>query len=104
MEMGNNKVRLMQFFATWCAPCKVLTPIVNGVEKAMRGQLEVDRIDIESNVEITTKYNIRAVPTLILTFNSIEVWRHVGMIPQPQLEDILSEKIVESYKSKNNTK
>ena len=59
---------LVDFFAEWCGPCKAMAPALEEVAKEMEGKVKVAKIDVDANPEITTRYQIQAMPTLILFF------------------------------------
>ena len=57
---------LVDFFAEWCGPCKAMAPALEEVAKDMAGKVKVTKIDVDANPEVTTKYQIQAMPTLLL--------------------------------------
>lgn len=61
-----DKPVLVDFFATWCGPCKVLSPTVEAVGKELIGQIRVLKIDVDKNEALSAQYRIQAVPTLIV--------------------------------------
>ncbi|UIR54924.1 thioredoxin family protein [Sphingobacterium sp. SRCM116780] len=77
---------LLQFSAAWCGPCKMLTPIVNQVEQKINDLADVRRIDVDEEGELSIKFSIRAVPTLVLLDkNGTIFWRHTGLISEQDL-------------------
>lgn len=87
--MSQQHATLLQFFANWCYPCKVLTPIVNTVESKMNDQLHVSRIDIDQEEDLTGRFHIMAVPTLVLMQDNQEIWRHTGVLSENELKTAL---------------
>ncbi|SJZ77341.1 thioredoxin 1 [Chitinophaga eiseniae] len=87
--MSQQHATLLQFFANWCYPCKVLTPIVNAVESTMSDQLRVSRIDIDQEEDLAGRFHIMAVPTLVLMQDSQEIWRHTGVMSEHELKTAL---------------
>lgn len=61
-----EKVVLVDFFGTWCAPCQALTPILKDVKKELGDAIKMVKIDIDKNQELATKYQVRILPTIIL--------------------------------------
>lgn len=57
---------LVDFSATWCGPCQMLAPIIDDIEKEMADKLKVIKIDVDANPEISSKYNVSSVPTVII--------------------------------------
>lgn len=81
-----NKPTLVDFFATWCGPCRVQGPILEEVKKNVGDKANILKVDIDQNQELATQYNVRSVPTLILFKNGEAVWRTVGVQSAEELE------------------
>ncbi len=73
---------LVDFYADWCQPCHILSPIVKQVAKAYEGRLRVIKIDVDRNPAIAQQYGIRGIPTLILFKKGQPVWRQAGVVPE----------------------
>ncbi len=81
---------LVDFHATWCGPCKTMSPILEQL-KASKGQsLRILKIDVDKNPTIAAQLGIRGVPTLILYKNGKQLWRKSGVIPFQELESLTS--------------
>lgn len=76
---------LVDFHATWCGPCQTLAPIVEDFAKEMSGKVKVIKVDVDKNQGVSSKYNIRGVPTLILFKNGEIVWRKSGLMTKRDL-------------------
>lgn len=74
-----DKVVLVDFWAEWCAPCRMMAPILNDVSTELSGNLHVGKVNIEQYQSLAQKYNVRSIPTLILLKNGTEVNRFVGI-------------------------
>ncbi len=72
-------VTLVDFWASWCAPCKVMSPVLNDVADAISDSKSVGKLNIELYKTVTSKYNIRSIPTMILFKDGKEVNRFVGI-------------------------
>ena len=78
---------VVDFYATWCGPCKMLEPVVEEVANENEN-LKVVRIDVDKNVNLVYKYNIQAMPTLVVVQNGQEVKRSVGVIPKQNILEL----------------
>ncbi len=74
-----NKIVLVDFWASWCAPCKMMAPVLNAVAEELTGNVNVGKVNIEEYQAIAQKYQIRNIPTMILFKNGKEVSRFVGV-------------------------
>lgn len=73
---------LVDFFATWCGPCKAMAPALDQVASELQGKLKVVKLDVDDNPIITDRFKIQAMPTLILFQNGKEAARHTGALVQ----------------------
>jgi thioredoxin 1 len=78
-QQTKNKVVLVDFWAEWCAPCKMMAPILNEVADELSGNSHVGKLNIEQYKSMAQKFNVRSIPTLILFKNGKEVKRFVGI-------------------------
>jgi thioredoxin 1 len=72
---------LVDFFATWCGPCKALAPILVDVAKTLEGEVRVIKIDVDKNPSIAQAYQVQGVPTMALFKEGRILWRQSGVIP-----------------------
>ena len=89
----SSKPTLVDFFATWCGPCKVQGPILEEVKAKMGDEVQIIKIDVDRNPELSAQYRIQSVPTLILFKDGEAVWRGYGVHQAHQLETKLAEHI-----------
>ncbi|HHT9117325.1 MAG TPA: thioredoxin [Candidatus Hypogeohydataceae bacterium YC38] len=78
---------LVDFWATWCAPCKQMSEIIDSVAPAYKGKVKVVKLNVDEGTNIAAQYGITAVPTLILFKGGKEVKRMVGVVSKQKLED-----------------
>jgi len=78
-QQTKNKVVLVDFWATWCAPCRMMAPVLNDVATELKGNSHVGKVDIQQYQSLANKFKVRSIPTLILFKNGAEVNRFVGI-------------------------
>ena len=82
---STNKIVLVEFFATWCGPCKIVAPIVDDVKKQMGDSFLLIKMDIDANPLIKTAYRIDEIPYLMLFKNGNIQWNGIGMTTKEML-------------------
>ncbi|HEY1024286.1 MAG TPA: thioredoxin [Sphingobacteriaceae bacterium] len=80
---------LVDFFADWCGPCKVVAPILSEVKSQVRDEVTIIKVDIDKNPEVAHAFHVKQVPTLILFKKGKIKWRQAGVVTTPQLVHIL---------------
>jgi len=76
---------LVDFWATWCGPCRMLSPILDEVEAEMPDQITVVKVNVDDADEIAARYRIMSIPTLLFFKNGVQVDKTVGAMPKPTL-------------------
>lgn len=76
---------LVDFYATWCGPCRALAPVVEEIAREKGGALKVVKVDVDDAQEAAASLGVLSVPTLVLFRGGREVWRHVGAAPKAAL-------------------
>lgn len=76
--INGDKPVLIDFYATWCGPCKAMSPIVEQIGKEMQGQARLLKIDVDKNQAVAAQYQIQAVPTFMIFKKGEMVWRQPG--------------------------
>ena len=83
--LQDNKLIIVDFWATWCGPCRMLSPILDEVEEEMAGQISVVKVNVDDADEIAAKYRIMSIPTLLFFKNGQLVDKTVGAMPKAVL-------------------
>ncbi len=81
---------LVDFFAEWCGPCKMLTPILKEVKDTLGERVSIIKIDVDKNQELAAKYHVKGVPTMLLFKNGKQVWRQSGMLKKDEIINIIT--------------
>lgn len=89
--INSDKPALVDFFATWCGPCKMQAPILEQVKSNVGDSATIVKVDIDANRELAMQYHVQSVPTLILFKNGEPVWRGVGVHQASDIEAILKQ-------------
>ena len=81
---------LVDFYADWCGPCKMMSPILTEVKKHFNDKLKVLKINVDNNQSLSAKLQVRGVPTLMLYKNNQQVWRQSGVVDANQLISLVN--------------
>ncbi|MCO4292686.1 thioredoxin [Solitalea sp. MAHUQ-68] len=85
----SNTPVLVDFFATWCGPCKMMSPILDEVKGKVGESVTIIKVDVDKNPSAASAFNVMGVPTLILFKGGEVKWRQSGIVPAVQLENVL---------------
>lgn len=83
--LESDKLTVVDFFATWCGPCKMLTPVVARVDEKLHGEVNFIKVDIDVFNDLASEYRIQSVPTLVYLKNGQEITRTVGYMDEDSL-------------------
>ncbi|SDS40282.1 thioredoxin [Polaribacter sp. KT25b] len=88
--INKDKPVLIDFFADWCGPCKIMSPILKDVKDTLGEKVSIIKIDVDKNKPLAAKYQVRGVPTLILFKSGKQVWRQSGVVQKKELVSIIN--------------
>ncbi|PVX52127.1 thioredoxin [Balneicella halophila] len=87
--INQSKPTLVDFFAEWCGPCKMMSPILEEVKDELGDSANIIKIDVDKNQEMARDFQIMGVPTLILFKNGEKLWSHSGLLQKQDLVEII---------------
>lgn len=80
---------LIDFFAEWCGPCKMMKPILEELKKMKGESIRVAKVDVDKHQELANQYKIQSIPTLMLFREGNMLWRHSGVMQAKELKEII---------------
>ncbi len=84
-ELMNEKAVLVDFFATWCGPCKMLSPVLESVAEKMKDKVTIVKVDVDRSPDLAAKFGVMSVPTMIMFKNGRQVDAFSGYMPEANL-------------------
>lgn len=91
--INQDKPVLVDFHATWCGPCKMMTPILVELKERVGEKASIIKIDVDKNKKLAADYQVKGVPTVILFKNGKNIWRQSGVVQADELEKLINNNI-----------
>lgn len=89
--INSNQLTLIDFYATWCGPCKMMHPVLEQLKSDLGDTLRIIKLDVDKNEALASQYRIQSVPTLMLVKGGEIVWRQSGAMRLGDLKTIVSQ-------------
>lgn len=89
--LKSDKLIIVDFFAEWCGPCQMLTPILKKIDEKYDEQVEIFKVNVDESQDCAIRYGVNAMPTLIFFKNKEEIERQVGYLEEDELEEMIDE-------------
>ena len=87
--INSNQPVLVDFYADWCGPCKMLAPILKEVKQDLKDSIKIVKIDVDKNQVLASKYQVRGVPTMMLFKNGRPLWRQSGVLQKHDIINVI---------------
>ena len=89
----HDGLAVVDFWATWCAPCRMIAPVLDQIAAEYRGKVKVTKLDVDANLRTASRFNVRSIPTILFFKNGHLVDQLVGAVPKPALEGKIREHV-----------
>ncbi len=87
--LKSEEMVLIDFYADWCGPCKMMSPIIDEIAEEMEGKVKVGKVNVDDNQQLAIKYNVMSIPTIIIYKNGMPVKSFVGLRDKNEILDSL---------------
>ena len=89
--INSEQLTLIDFFATWCGPCKMMHPVLEQLKAELGDSIRIIKIDVDKNNSLASNYRVQSVPTLMLFRRGEQLWRQSGALPLSSLKTVIGQ-------------
>lgn len=89
--ISRDQLTLVDFFATWCGPCKTMHPVLEQLKADLGDSIKILKVDVDKNEALAMQYRIQSVPTLMLFRKGENIWRQSGAMRLPELKSLIAQ-------------
>ena len=89
--LGSDKPVLVDFWAEWCGPCRMIAPILEQLSSEYEGKVKVTKLDVDANIKTGSRFNVRSIPTLLFFKDGKVVDQIIGAVPKGHIETKLQQ-------------
>ena len=89
--INSEGLTLVDFFATWCGPCKMMHPVLEQLKDELGESIRIIKIDVDKNNSLASNYRVQSVPTLMLFRRGEQLWRQSGALPLSSLKNVIGQ-------------
>ena len=88
-ELNSGKLMMVDFWASWCGPCRMLSPVIDGLDKKYEGKAVIGKVNVDEEQELAIRYGVMSIPTVIFFKDGKEIDRKVGVMPPEVFTKVL---------------
>ena|SRR3712207_3827947 len=89
--INSEQLTLVDFFATWCGPCKMMHPILEQLKEDLGDDIKIIKVDVDNNEALAMQYRIQSIPTMMLFRKGENIWRHSGAMGLNDLKNVINQ-------------